>query len=89
MGLMGRQYSGEPDPKILSLPLRESHVLSAGTLLWFPALKRKSRTCALGTASAGQGGTADRPSRSACLPLHHGGSRMRARALEGVPAVPQ
>ena len=29
------------------------------------------------------------PLRSACLPLHHGGSRVRARAVDGVLAVPQ
>lgn len=64
-------------------------VLSAGTVMMSPAWKMGCRTGALGQAAAGQGGTADRPLRSACLPPHHGGSRMRARALEGVPAVHQ
>ena len=34
-------------------------------------------------------GSGRTPLRSACLPLHHGGSRVRARAVDGVLAVPQ
>ena len=69
--------------------LSGSHlVLSAGTLLWFPTWKRKSRTCALGTAAAGQGGTAIR-TQPVCLSSASSWRGPDAgRALEEVPAAP-
>jgi len=54
VGLMGSSTAGRPMRKSSHF-LSGSHlVLSAGTLLWFPAWNRKSLAGALGKAADGQ-----------------------------------